>query len=136
MQSLKQLTTLREKYPATTAASQNLVMQAADQKRCEALPLTAMPSIRSAADRRFSWALQETIFCAARETDATSPEVLLKFLAGMFAKVALVSPQWHDVFPNIVDAMYQSCERNSSVFSKAIEVAAKPALDAQTIAAE
>ncbi|TCL00351.1 hypothetical protein BXY66_2992 [Shimia isoporae] len=135
MEHLSLLAKVRKLYPATTAAGQDLVMRAADLRLCRGLPLAATPHLLTAANRRFNSALEETARCAARETNEHNPENLMKFIAGFLAKVAMVSPQWHEVFPTIIDAMYRANFATPSLFEKAIEREIGIVPDAYIIAA-
>lgn len=120
MRHFEMLSELRKEFPETIAASQNLVMCAADLRHGRAQPAQPHLGLAERAQAELIRLLKITIRCAAKETKMQDHEELQKFLIGMIAKVALSSPLWNDTFPVVVDAMYQSHADNISIVAQCL----------------
>ena len=115
------LTTLRNQYPATTAAAHNLVLRTSElliaRKHQVQIDFQGAPRAQVA----FENGLWETLLWAARESDATSSERLFKFTANFFAQFALACPTWNNVLPEITDYLIAASSAEHSLLSDAVD---------------
>ncbi|MGI9367924.1 MAG: hypothetical protein ACR2O2_03710 [Ruegeria sp.] len=115
------LITLRDQYPATTAAAHNLVMRTSELKCAREHHVWIALNNSNRAQVAFDNAMWETLLWAARESRETSAERLFKFTANFFAQFALACPNWNDVLPEITDHLLAASTAEQSVLTEAID---------------
>ncbi len=115
------LTTLRNQYPATTAAAHNLVLRTSELSVARKHKVQIYVDKTPRALIAFENGLWETLLWAARESNATSAERLFKFTANFFAQFALACPTWNNVLPEITDYLIAASSAEKSLLTDAVD---------------